>query len=117
MNSEDFAKLTWKNCGQCSPDSLDECKKCWDEWVGPNEEDYTALRVGSPIWYVSFENGMIETGSIATIYFKDGRVDTFSVDFDVESFDEFLGTGLGTHFFMSEAAANDALVKGKSPES
>ena len=23
------AKITWENCATCSPDNIEDCKKCW----------------------------------------------------------------------------------------
>lgn len=27
-----LAELTWKYCASCSPDSREDCEKCWAEW-------------------------------------------------------------------------------------
>lgn len=26
------AELTWKYCSTCSPNSKEDCIKCWEEW-------------------------------------------------------------------------------------
>ena len=47
------------------------------------------------------------------IYFKDGNVDSFSVDFENGDFDEFYGESIGKRFFLTKEAADEAFVKGE----
>lgn len=35
---EKAASRTWENCASCSPDSKDDCKKCWEKWC-PHEAE------------------------------------------------------------------------------
>ena len=72
---------------------------------------YTDLKVGAKVWYVDFETGEIETGTLSGVYFKDGKLDSFSVDFDCGDFDEFLGKAMGKDFFLSGDDACAALRK------
>lgn len=73
---------------------------------------YTDLKVGTKVWYVDFETGEIETGTISSVYFKEGKLDSFSVDFDCGDFDEFFGKAIGKEFFLSEDDACAALRNG-----
>lgn len=69
-----------------------------------NNEDYASMKIGDPIFYLDSDNGEIEKGSVHGIYFKNGKVDTVSVDFQ-DDFDEFDGDGLGRSLFRTEDAA------------
>lgn len=69
-----------------------------------NNEDYSSMKIGDPIFYLDSDNGEIEEGSVHGIYFKNGKVDTVSVDFQ-DDFDEFDGDGLGRSLFRTEDAA------------
>lgn len=76
-------------------------------------KDYSYLQSGNPVWYVNFEESKIEKGTISGIYFKDGNVDSFSVDFENGDFDEFYGESIGKRFFLTKEAADEAFVKGE----
>ena len=72
-----------------------------------------AIRKGDAIWYVDFESGEIEEGEVFSIQFKDGRIDSFSVDFkETGNFDEFVGDAIGDCFFISKEMAESALANG-----
>ena len=73
---------------------------------------YADLKVGVKVWYVDFETGEIETGTISSVHFKGGKLDSFSVDFDCGDFDEFSGKAMGKDFFLREADAHTALRNG-----
>lgn len=71
------------------------------------------IKKGDKIWYVDFDTGEIEEGEIFSVYFKDGYIDSFSVDFkETGDFDEFIGDSIGKHFFTSEEMAKAALING-----
>lgn len=73
-----------------------------------------AVRKGDAIWYVDFESGEIEEGEVFSIQFKDGRIDSFSVDFkETGNFDEFVGDAIGDCFFISKEMAESALANGQ----
>lgn len=77
------------------------------------EDCVAVIKKRSPIWYVDFEEGEIEEGIVHSVCYKDGRIDSFSVDF-VESgdFDEFVGEAIGNNFFASKEMAEQALIIG-----
>lgn len=80
--------------------------------VEAKNSQYADPKAGSKVWYVDFETGEIETGKIFSVHFKDGELDSFSVDFDCGDFDEFYGSAMGEYFFVNEEDAHAALRKG-----
>lgn len=77
------------------------------------EDCLTYIQKGSPIWYVDFESGEIEKGEVFGVRYKDGLIDSFSVDFkESGDFDEFFGEAIGDNFFVSEEMAKQALING-----
>lgn len=76
--------------------------------------DVLGLRKGSPVWYVHVDTGEIETGRIFSASFgEDGKLDSFSIDFDCGDFDEFNGKSMGVSVFTSKAKAEQAAVKAR----
>lgn len=70
---------------------------------------------GTSIWYVDFEYGYIEKGTVFSVLYKDGKLESFSVDFDKSGdFDEFYGSAVGKCFFLSEDAAKYELISKKN---
>lgn len=76
-----------------------------------NTDDYTSLKIGDPICYLDSDSGDVEKGTVHGIYFKDGKVETISVNFE-DDFDEFDGVSLGKSLFRSEEAARAFWQKG-----
>lgn len=76
-----------------------------------NVQKYSGLSSNDDIYYVDKELGLVEHGKIFSVHFKDGEVETFSVDFDCGDFDEFKGEALGTNFFTDKAEAEATLRK------
>ena len=76
-------------------------------------ENYLSLKPGDTVWYIDKEEQTMERGEISLISFKDEDiVDSFSVTFpDTNDFDEFLGSALGTCFFISKFKAQQELTK------
>ena len=70
-----------------------------------------ALKKGDRVWYVDRENGEMESGTVFLAAYKDGKLDSFSVDFDCGDFDEFSGGAFGRCFFERKEAAEAALAK------
>lgn len=69
---------------------------------------------GMQIWYVDFETGEIEEGEVVSVQYKDGELDSFSVQFkETGDFDDFYGYGWGDCFFGSKEMAENALLKGR----
>jgi hypothetical protein len=65
---------------------------------------------GDDIYYVNDELGEIEHGTIYSIHFKNGEIDTISVDFDNGDFDEFYGSVFGNCMFPNEEMAKNRLI-------
>lgn len=79
------------------------------------EECAIAVKKRTPVWYVDFELGEIEEVEILEVHYKDGRIDSFSVNFkESGDFDEFVVDAIGDNFFASREMAETALVKGHS---
>lgn len=74
-------------------------------------QKYSWLSSNDDIYYVDEELGLVEHGKIFSVHFKDGEVESFSVDFDCGDFDEFKGEALGTDFFTNKAEA-EAILRG-----
>ena len=71
------------------------------------------LTVGTELWYVDEDTGEIERAIVATVSYKDGKLDSFSAEFpESDDFDEFYGHAFGSCFFSSEAQAKMKLAKG-----
>lgn len=68
-----------------------------------------APKKGDKVWYVDRENREIESGTVFFASYKDGKLDSFSVDFDCGDFDEFSGGAFGKCFFGSKESAEAAL--------
>lgn len=85
------------------------CPKCGkSRGVIETEKKSEKIQKGEPIWYVDFESGEIEQGTIFGVKFINERLDSFSVDFGYD-FDEFLGDAIGRNFFLSKEDADAAL--------
>ena len=78
-----------------------------------DKEDYTRMGRGDDIWYVDFIEGLVEHGNVFAVAYKDGKVYSFSVDFDNQDFDEFDGCSLGKTFFLRKENAIETLRKGE----
>ena len=71
------------------------------------------LRRGKPVWYVDFDVGDIEKGTIFSAAYEGGNLIAFAVDFESGDFDEFVGDCFGVTFFDSVRKAESALLAGK----
>lgn len=71
------------------------------------------LNKGDRVWYVDIESGVLESGTVFAVEYKDGKLDSFSVNFDSGDFDEFLGIAWEDCIFGSKKSAEEAL-KGES---
>ena len=76
-----------------------------------NNEDYASISIGDPIYYLDSDSGEVEAGTVHGVYFKNGTVETISVNFE-DDFDEFDGSGLGRSLFRSKEAARAFWQKG-----
>lgn len=67
------------------------------------------IKKGDAIFYLDDNSGEIEEGIVNTVHYKNGAIDSFSVDFkDSGDFDEFCGHALGDCFFTSMESAQAA---------
>jgi hypothetical protein len=87
---------------------VDRCPMCGRLFKGIN---YLNLRSGDDIWYANEDENIVEHGTIHHVSIKNGKIETFSVNFDCGDFDEFDGSGLGVHYFMYKVDAEEALVR------
>ena len=78
-------------------------------WYRDNGALSGALIGGEEIWYVEFEEARIDHGTVCTVSYKDGVLDSVGIDFDYDEFDEIVGKSLGKRLFKSENAAKLAL--------
>lgn len=110
----EYAENAWPGFDGRVSEDLKAAADALEALGGPRKEDYTKLRRGCPIWYVDFETGEIESGTVCGVHFKNGTVDSFSVDFACGDFDEFNGSALGKSFFIHKENASAALIQGES---
>lgn len=68
---------------------------------------------GDDIWYVDFENGVLEHGKVFIVTFQDSKLDTFSINFDDGSFDVLDGSGFNNYYFINKKIAEAKLLKGQ----
>lgn len=94
-----------KECGQFF--------NCYDEHVCPNcgaTDELPIVTKGLSVWYVDTDSGEIEEGKVFSAYYKDGKLDSFSVEFKgSKDFDEFFGSAWGDCFFLTKEQAVAAL--------
>ena len=67
---------------------------------------------GDDIYYVDNDLGEIEHGTVYSISYKDGKIDSIAVDFDGKDFDEFYGSAFGSCLFLNEKMAINKLISG-----
>ena len=111
FNEDALLKLTGQLLG-VTPDRLRELAQADREGrciILPDPQKTPVLRKGTPVWYVDNETGEIEPGKVFIASYKDGKLDSFSVDFECGDFDEFVGSALGNCFFGSKEQAYAAL--------
>lgn len=65
---------------------------------------------GDDIYYVDSDLGEIEHGTIYSISFKNGEIDSIAIDFDGKDFDEFYGSAFGSCLFLNEEIARNKLM-------
>lgn len=71
------------------------------------------LEKGMRVWYVYEDTGEIEEGEVVSVHYKEGKLDSFGVNFIPSGdFDEFFGSAWGDCFFGSPEQAKAALLKG-----
>ena len=120
LEPEDFKRAfnkaaVLKLAGQAlgiTPDRLRELAQADKEGrciILPDPQKTPVLRKGTPVWYVDNATGEIEPGKVFIASYKDGKLDSFSVDFECGDFDEFVGSALGNCFFGSKEQAEAAL--------
>ena len=76
----------------------------------PRMDKLPIVTKGLSVWYVDTDSGEIEEGKVFSAYYKDGKLDSFSVDFkESKDFDEFSGIAWGACFFPTKKQAVAAL--------
>ena len=111
FNEDALLKLTGQLLG-VTPDRLRELAQADREGrciILPDPQKTPVLRKGTTVWYVDNETGEIEPAKVFIASYKDGKLDSFSVDFECGDFDEFVGSALGNCFFGSKEQAEAAL--------
>ena len=94
-------------------DFINECAKRFLVGVKTRNDKFLALKPGDAIYYADFDSGAVEKGMLTNVYFSEGRVDSFGVEFADDDWDLFDGSGLGEHYFTTEEDARTALTVGK----
>lgn len=90
---------------------VQHCPKCGQRL---DMDVYTHIRKGNIVYYVDEEYGEVERGEIFSVHFKDGLVDSLSINFSNGDFDEFYGTALGKCIFLTREEADAVLIKGQT---
>ena len=83
-------------------------------WLRVKKQAQLPLAAGDDIYYADAENGFVEHGTVFVASYKDGRLDSFSVDFDDGDFNEFVGEALGRSFFKDKDDAAECVRKGEN---
>ena len=70
-------------------------------WYNEHQFVDTMLTVGTELWYVNEDTGEIERAIVATVSYKDGKLDSFGAEFpESDDFDEFYGHAFGSCFSL-----------------
>lgn len=108
------AELCQMHCQMASvdTDNIDLLKEIAFRFVQRVEASrlFERIRHGVDIWYVDFEDRSIEHGTVENVEFRGAMVNSFSVNFDNDDFDEFYGSSLGRSFFLDITEAQYALA-------
>ena len=67
---------------------------------------------GDDIYYVDNDLGEIEHGTIYSLSFKNGEINSIAIDFDGKDFDEFYGSAFGNCLFLDKEMAKNKLISG-----
>lgn len=54
------AEKCWRWCATCSPDDLEDCKKCWGETVGKEGCEYCTSGTLGPVIHVRPDGTLIQ---------------------------------------------------------
>ena len=74
-------------------------------------ENYGLLKNGDTVWYGDPDG--VEMGKVKNIVRKDGKIDSFGVDFGYD-FDEFCADAIGSSIFLTEEEALSKMKNGGS---
>ena len=112
-SSKDFCLAVLKNIkDNMLPQTADKEQTALDriiECVKNNMLDSDKLSENDDIWYVDDdEPSEIEHGKVFDVCYKGNELDSFSVTFDDNDFDEFYGDALGLNYFRTEKEAQAA---------
>lgn len=99
------------NADPQNPEHLQEIVNRWLRYVNSS---LLVLKPDDDIFYADFENGGIEHGHVVLPAYVEGELDSFSVEWDNNDFDEYDGRSLGTYYYTTEQAAREALLMGEA---
>lgn len=85
-----------------------------NRWIRYVNAATLVLKRDDDIFYVDFDNGGIEHGHVRIPEYEEGKLDSFSVEWDNGDFDVYNGEGLGTYYYLTEQAAREALLLGEA---
>lgn len=88
-----------------NPDNIAVMTEVIERWVQTQHLATMPLLAGDDLYYADKEYGAVEHGKVYIAAYKNGQLESFSVNFDNGDFDEFIGSSFGIHFFRSEAEA------------
>lgn len=74
-------------------------------------DNYGLLKDGDTVWYGDPDG--VEMGKVKNIVRKDGKIDSFGVDFGYD-FDEFCADAIGSSIFLTEEEALSKMKNGGS---
>lgn len=83
-------------------------------WTHAKKEAQLPLAHGDDVYYADTEYGYVEHGTVSIASYKDGLLDSFSVNFDGGDFDEFAGEALGCSLFKDWDNAAKAVKNGSA---
>lgn len=89
-------------------DCLQEITKRFVTYVDTKEQ-YDLIHDGVECWYWDKDYGEPSHGKILGVNWKDGKIDSFGVEFDEDDFDEFSYEALGFSVFLSEQSLYQAM--------
>lgn len=99
------------NADPQNPKYLQEIVNRWLRYVNFSS---LVLKPNDDIFYVDFDNGGIEHGHVVLPAYVEGKLDSFSVEWDNDDFNVYSGHSLGTYYHLTEQAAREALLLGEA---
>lgn len=85
-------------------------RECADRWYQTNCGLKNRLCEGDKLWYVDFDEGIIEPCTADGVNYEGNKLLSFGADFG-DDYDVFDGSAYGKEFLPSEQLAREALEK------